>query len=73
MLTTQAVQRGDWIIVKGLADQGDLSPKYITVSGNKLPAYIDGSDYRVRCPKDIEPGQYTVYLGEASLGTIMVY
>jgi hypothetical protein len=72
MLVTQAVERGDWIIIEG-ANQGDLTPKYVTIGDFRKPAFVDHTRYMIRCPNELENGNYVVSLDGKTLGEIMVF
>ena len=72
-LATSIIAPGNLLAIRDAAPKSnDFSPQYVTVGKLKLPAFVDGKDLVVRCPKDIAEGSYPVTVNGAELGRIVV-
>lgn len=69
-LITKATVPGQWVVISG-ANPANLDPVYVSVGGFDKPAFIDGNQFKVRCP-NISPGTVDVTVNGASVGQMIV-
>ena len=69
-LITKAVSPGQWVAISG-ANPANLDPAYVTVGGVESAAFVDGGQFKVRCPT-LESGTVSVSVNGSTVGQLIV-
>jgi len=69
-LITKATVPGQWVVISG-ANPANLDPVYVNVGGVKSAAFVDGNQFKVRCPR-LEVGTVEVSVNGTPVGQLIV-